>query len=157
MHTSSIILDSITNTKIAAALYTLGFQLAEPGVFITYDKDNPKSSGGQAHFLFKSSLSHVVEKAVKTYNEGVADEELDEFLDSLRECADIPNSVVDDLEKKIHSAIIVYERKALNNYQVMVRDLKNKIAKHVVTGGTPVYGKDGELAGIEGFSIRRVE
>ncbi len=157
MHTSSIILDSITNTKTAAVLYTLGFQLSEPGVFITYDKDNPKSSGGQAHFLFKSSLSHAVERSVKTYNAGTADAELEEYVASLRECADIPNSVVDDLEKKIRDGLIVFGRKILDNYQVMVRDLKTKIAKHVVTGGTPVYGKDGQLAGIEGFSIRRVE
>src|SRR5260221_434952 len=151
------IIDSITNTKLAAVLYTLGFQIAEPGVFITYDKDNPKSSGGQAHFLFKSSLSHAVEKSVKTYNEGAADAELDNFLDSLRECAGIPNSVVDELENKFRAALLVYGRKFMDNYQVMVRDLKTKIAKHVVTGGTPVYGKDGQLAGIEGFSIRRAE
>jgi hypothetical protein len=149
------IFSGITNTKLATVLATMGLPLRKHGVYITYDKENPKSSGGTAHFLFEDSIQNRVGKLSEIYNEGKADEDLDNYLEVLK--ATMPPAAFEELESKITDALIVYGRKFLDNYQIFVKSLKSDIAKYVVTGGTPVFDSLGNYAGIKDFTLRSVK
>ena len=152
---SSVVpLDAIKNTKQATTFLTLGLSLARPGIFITYDEDNRRSSGGVAHFLFETNVENTVAKYAKIYQEGTADVILDEFLGSLR--GQVPDPVLAELETKIAEALIVYGKKLLDNYNVVVRALKDDIAKFVVTKGEPVYS-GGKIVGLQNFTVRGVK
>jgi hypothetical protein len=149
---SQVPIDAITNTKVATVLATLGLTLA--GTFITYDKEHPQSSGGVAHFVFETSLNNTVQKYLAIYDAGIADVTLDKFLDSLK--GQLPDAILIELEAKFAEALVVYGRKFLDNYNVVVKSLKKDIAKFVVTGGEPVYS-GGEIAGIQNFSVKGVK
>lgn len=152
MHSS--IVNSITNTKLATVLLTLGRKLKpKDSIFIQYDRDTPPSTGGKAHFLFDTNIRNDIHRDAKVYEAGTADTYLEEFVASL----DLPDTTKANLEQAIYNAYLVIGRRVLDNYQVVVRDLKTVIAKVVVTGGTPVHGKDGEFVGIQDFSIRIVK
>lgn len=148
------IFDSITNTKTATVLMTLGLPLAKPGVFITYDKESPKSSGGTAHFLFDTNIKNAAKRHVATYDEGKSIDELETFLDGLRQRSDVPKGLIEEIEAKLTDALIVYGRKFLDNYQVVVKSLKEDIKKWVVVGGTPIFDSNGNIAGIQDFSMK---
>jgi len=141
----------ITNTKLATVLATMGMPLRKPGVYITYDKENPRSSGGTAHFLFEASPR--LSKLSSVYNDGKADSELDQYLDHTLRFKLSPEDL-EELESKIRDALMVYGRKFLDNYQVIVKGLKDDIAKYVVIGGTPVFGPDGRFAGMQDFTVK---
>jgi hypothetical protein len=151
-----ILVDAVTNTKKATVLITLGLQLAKPGVFILYDKENPKSSGGKAHFLFQSNLANVVRQCLRTYDDGRADGDLETFLNAAKGKSPELDEFIRALEPKIRDALIVHGRKFLDNYQVIVKALKTEIAAYVKTGGTPVYDQNGTFAGIQDFSLKGV-
>jgi hypothetical protein len=148
--------DSITNTKAATVLCTLGLRLARPGVWITYDREHPKSSGGTAHFLFESSQNNEVKRYLAIYEAGTAEMALDIFLDGLKGQSREMDGIVVTLERLIAEALIVYGRRFLDNYNVVTRSLKDDIAKMVITGGTPVFGPDGKIAGIENFTVSTI-
>jgi len=150
------LVDAVTNTKKATVLITLGLPLAKPGVFILYDADHPKSSGGIAHFLFQSNLANVVRQYLRTYDAGTADGDLENFVNSYKgKSAELDNFIA-KLEPAIRDALIVHGRKFLDNYQVIVRSLKTEIAEYVKTGGTPIYDNQGQYAGIQEFSLKGV-
>lgn len=151
---SKIPTDGITNTKLAVVLYTLGVPLE--GVYITYDADHPGSSGGVAHFIFESSESNPVQKYLAVYNESTADVELDDYLETLEVAGHLTAELRAELEKKFSLALIVYGRKFLDGYTNAVRDLKDKIAKYVVTGGEPAY-HEGKMIGTQNFTVMKLK
>lgn len=150
------LVDAVTNTKQATVLITLGLPLAKPGVFILYDKDNPGSSGGVAHFLFESNVANAVRQYLRVYDEGQADGELDNFFASHRGKSPEIDDFIRQLEPVIRNALIVYGRRFLDNYQVVVKSLKTDIAAYVKTGGTPIYDQHGQFAGIQDFTLKGV-
>ena len=150
------LVDAVTNTKKATVLVTLGLPLAKPGVFILYDSDHPKSTGGIAHFLFQSNLANVVRQCLRTYDEGRADADLESLLNSYRGKSPEIDAFIAKLEPAIRDALIVHGRKFLDNYQVIVKSLKTDIAAYVKTGGTPVFDQEGKFAGIQDFSVKGV-
>ena len=143
----------VTNTKMATVLATMGVALKKPGIYITYDKDNPRSTGGQAHFLFEDLAA--VDVLSKVYEASEADAELEGYLEDLIFKLDASDHA--ELETKIRNAIIVYGRKFLDNYQSVVRSLKEDIAKYVVIGGTPVFDRHGHFAGVQDFTVKGVK
>ena len=152
---NSIPISSIQNTKLACALMTLGCELKKPlGVFITYDLKHPQSTNGVAHFLFENNLTLDVQKYCKSYEENIADVTLDEHLETLKE--KLSKEEFKSLEDHITHALMAYSNKLLSNYQVICKDLKERIHKYAVTGGSPVYDQ-GKIVGIQEFSIRRVK
>ncbi len=150
------LVDAVTNTKKATVLITLGLQLAKPGVFILYDAEHPKSTGGVAHFLFESNLANVVRQCLRTYDEGRADGDLENLLNSFKGKSPELDAFIAVLEPAIRDALIVHGRKFLDNYQVIVKSLKTEIAAYVKTGGTPVFDQQGKYAGIQDFSLKGV-
>src|SRR5258708_4417194 len=104
MHHPSL-LDAVTNTKKATVLITLGLPLAKPGVFILYDKENPKSSGGVAHFLFQSNLANIVRQCVRTYDEGRADADLESLINAYRGKSPEVDDFLEVLEPAIRDAL----------------------------------------------------
>jgi hypothetical protein len=150
------LVDAVTNTKKAAVLVTLGLPLAKPGVFILYDKDYPKSSGGVAHFLFQSNLGNIVQQCLRVYEAGTADGDLENFINSYKGKSPEIDAFIAKLEPAIRDALIVHGRKFLDNYQVIVKSLKTEIAAYVKTGGTPVYDQQGRFAGIQDFALKGV-
>jgi hypothetical protein len=144
----------ITNTKQATVLATLGLALRKPGIFITYDKANPQSSGGTAHFLFETVMAAKVLQYVAIYEEGKSDSELDEFVDRLRNLIDA--SLIAELEIKISHALITYGRRFLDNYTEIVKSLKHDTGRFSVVGGTPVFSH-GKLVAIEDFTVKGVK
>jgi hypothetical protein len=145
--------DSITDTKMAATLATLSLQFAKPGIFTLLDKDSPASTGGQAHYIFESSLSNTVRKYVKIYEDGVADVTLDEYLDTLK--GKLSDKEWLELETKITEALVVYGKKILQNYSTLVHFIKSDVGKFIRTGGDPVIHK-GEVMGLQNFAIKPV-
>jgi hypothetical protein len=152
-----LLVDAVTNTKKATVLITLGLALAKPGVFILYDKDNPKSTGGVAHFLFESNLANLVRQCLRTYDDGRADGDLENFLNAAKGRSPELGEFIRELEPVIRDALLVYGRRFLDNYQVIVKSLKTDIAAYVKTGGTPVYDQHGKFAGIQDFSLKGVK
>src|ERR1700756_5030862 len=118
------LVDAVTNTKKATVLMTLGLPLAKPGVFILYDADHPKSTGGVAHFLFQSNLANVVRQCLKVYDAGTADGDLENFINSNKGKSPEVDAFIGRLEPAIRDALIAHGRKFLDNYQVIVRSLK---------------------------------
>lgn len=151
-----LLVDAVTNTKKATVLVTLGLQLAKPGVFILYDSDHPKSSGGVAHFLFQTNLANVVRQCLRTYDEGRADGDLENFLNSHKGKSSELDAFIRELEPVIRDALIVNGRKFLDNYQAIVKSLKTDIAAYVKTGGTPVFDQEGKFAAIQDFTLKGV-
>lgn len=151
-----LLVDAVTNTKKATVLITLGLALAKPGVFILYDKENPKSSGGVAHFLFESNLANLVRQCLRIYDEGRADGDLENFINAAKGKSPEVDDFIRALEPVIRDALLVYGRRFLDNYQVIVKSLKTDIAAYVKTGGTPVYDRHGKFAGIQDFSVKGV-
>jgi hypothetical protein len=150
------LVDAVTNTKKACVLATLGLPLAKPGVFILYDAEHPKSTGGVAHFLFQSNIANVVRQCLRIYDEGRADGDLENLLNSYRGKSPEIDAFIRELEPAIRDALIVNGRKFLDNYQVIVKSLKTDIAAYVKTGGTPVFDQEGKFAGIQDFSVKGV-
>ena|ERR1700752_1599590 len=150
------LVDAVTNTKKATVLVTLGLPLAKPGVFILYDAEHPKSTGGVAHFLFQSNLANAVRQCLRTYDEGRADADLESFLRAHKGQSPEVDAFIQELEPVIRDALIVHGRKFLDNYQVIVKSLKTEIAAYVKTGGTPVYDQQGQFAAIQDFSLKGV-
>ncbi len=146
--------DAIQNSKIATTFLTLGLQLSKPGIFVLYDKAHPKSTGGVAHFIFESSLSNTVQKYRKIYEAGIADVTLDDFLDRLKD--DLPADKHAALETHINEALVVYGKKLLDNYNVVIKTVKHETAHFAVVGGEPVYSR-GEIAGLQNFAIKSVK
>src|SRR5258708_318184 len=110
-----MVVDSITNTKKATVLATLGFKFREGGaIFITYDENNPVSSGGTAHFLFESSIGNDVQKALHVYDAGTADEYLETFLEEAQGRSPEVDAFIADLVPVIRDALIVNGRKFLD-------------------------------------------
>lgn len=151
-----ILIDAVTNTKKATVLITLGLRLAKPGVFILYDQEHPRSSGGIAHFLFESNLANIVRKCLRTYDEGRADGDLEGFLNDSKGKSPEVDAFIRELEPRIRDALIVHGSKFLENYQVIVKGLKTEIAAYVKTGGTPVYDQEGQVAAIQDFSLKGI-
>lgn len=145
--------EAVTNTKAATVLCTLGLPLARPGVWIIYDKEHPKSSGGTAHFLFESSFNNKVQDYLRTYNAGIADIELDRFLDHSKGKSKEQDHFIAQLERLFAEALIVYGRRFLDNYAAIVKSLREDISKFVKTGGTPVFSSEGRLIGFQDFTI----
>src|SRR5215469_9824414 len=150
------LVDAVTNTKKATVLITLGLPLARPGVFILYDADHPKSTGGVAHFLFQSNLANVVRQYLRIYDAATADGDLENFVNSYKGKSAELDEFIAKLEPAIRDALIAHGRKFLDNYQVIVRSLKTEIAEYVKTGGTPIYDNQGQYAGIQEFSLKGV-
>ena len=151
------ILDSITNTRMATVLCTLGLPLAKPGVYITYDRKYPASSGGVAHFLFESSRNNEVRRYLAIYEIATADLALDEFLDKAKGKSRELDEFILQVEKLIIEALVVYGRRFLDNYNTIKRSLRDDISKYVVTGGTPVFDEKGNVAAIEDFQVRELK
>lgn len=153
-----MVVDSVTNTKKAAVLATLGYKFREGGaIFITYDEENPVSSGGTAHFLFESSINNDVQKALRIYDEGTADADLEVLIESWQGKDPAVDRFIAELVPAIKANNIVRGRRFLDNYTVIVKGLKNDIKKYAKTGGTPVFDKDGNLVGQEDFTIRGIQ
>jgi hypothetical protein len=150
------LVDSVTNTKKATVLATLGLHLAKPGIFIIYDFEHPKSTGGIAHFLFESNLANIVQQCLKVYDAGTADGDLENFINSYKGKSQVLDEFIAKLEPAIREALIVHGRKFLDNYQCIVKSLKTDIAAYVKTGGTPVFDQHGKFAGIQDFSLKGV-
>ena len=131
-------------------------RLAKPGVYITYDRQHPRSSGGVAHFLFESSQNNEARKYLAIYETGVADVVLDDFLDGAKGKNPEIDRFISQLEKFLLEALIVYGRRFLDNYQVITKSLRDDISKFVVTGGTPVFDKAGKICAIENFKITQL-
>lgn len=151
------LLDSISNTRAATVLCTLGLPLAKPGVCITYDREHPWSSGGVAHFLFESSRNNEVQRYLGIYEIATADLTLDEFLDKAKGKNHELDEFISQLEKLIADALIVYGRRFLDNYNTIKRSLRDDISKYVVTGGTPVFDEKGNVAAIENFNVTELK
>src|SRR5215471_8054383 len=107
MNPARKLLDSITNTKAATVLCTLGLPLAKPGVYITYDREHPWSSGGVAHFLFESSQNNEVRRYLGIYEMGTADLALDQFIDNAKGKNRELDEFITEIEKLITEALIV--------------------------------------------------
>jgi hypothetical protein len=150
-----MVVDSVTNTKKATVLATLGFKFREGGaIFIQYDDERPKSTGGTAHFLFESSIGNDVQKALRVYDVGTADADLETFIESWQGRSTEVDAFIKELVPAIRDALIVNGRKFLDNYTVMVKGLKEDIKKYVKTGGTPVFDKQGNVVAYEDFTIK---
>jgi hypothetical protein len=147
----TIPVDGISNTKQAATFCTLGLALAQPGMFVVFDKDHPRSTGGTAKFLFESNLANTVQRYVKIYEDGLADLDLDNFLEELK--VDLSPEKHADLEKHITEALLVYGRKILANYSTLVAFLRSDVNKFVLTGGDPVYS-EGKVVGLQNFQMK---
>ena len=153
----TVLVDAVTNPRQATVFITLGLQLQKPGVFILYDKDHPKqTTGGKAHFLFESNLANAVRQYLRTYEEGHADGDLETFLREAKGKSPELDAFIAKLEPVIRDALIVYGRRFIDNYQVIVKSLKSEIATYVLTGGTPIYDNTGKYAGIQDFSLKGV-
>jgi hypothetical protein len=150
----TIPVDGISNTKQAATFCTLGLTLAQPGLYVVFDKDHPRSSGGTAKFIFETNLANTVQRYVQIYEEGMADIDLDNFLDGLK--ADLSAEKHADLEKHISEALLVYGKKILANYSTLVAFLKSDVNKFVMTGGDPVYSQ-GRVVGLQNFQMKGVK
>ena len=150
------LVDAVTSSKKATVLLTLGLPLAKPGVFILYDKEHPGSSGGVAHFLFESNLANIVQKCLRVYDAGTADGDLENFINSYKGKSAELDEFIAKLEPGIRNALIVHGRKFLDNYQAVVKSLKEDIAAYVMTGGTPVFDQHGKFAGIQDFTLKGV-
>jgi hypothetical protein len=157
MNPARILVDSITNTKAACVLCTLGLRLAKPGVFITYDKQHPRSSGGVAHFLFETSENNEARRYLAIYEAGVAETALDDFLEGAKGQSRELDQFIAQLEKLILEALIVYGRRFLDNYQVIAKSLRDDISKYVITGGTPVFDSAGKVQAIENFKVTQLK
>ena len=120
-----MVVDAITNTKKATVLATLGFKLREGGaVFICYDAEHPKSSGGRAHFLFESSIANDVRKALRTYDAGTADADFETLIESWQGRSPEVDAFIKELAPAYRNALLVHGRKFLDNYQTWVKSLK---------------------------------
>jgi hypothetical protein len=144
---------AIQNSKVAATFLTLGLKLQRPGIFVTLDKSHPASSGGVANFLFESNINNSVAQYLQTYEEGTADAALDAYLSNL------PLSPTQraELNKRFAAGLIVWGRRILDNYTVVVRAVKSEVNRFVVAGGEPVYSNTGALAGIQNFTITQLK
>ena len=153
-----MVVDSVTNTKKATVLATLGFKFREDGaIFITYDENNPVSSGGTAHFLFESSIANDVQKALRTYDAGTADADLETFIEGWQGESPEVDAFIKELVPAIRDALIVNGRKFLDNYNVIVKGLKNDIKKYVKVGGTPVFDKQGNVVAYEDVTVKGIK
>jgi hypothetical protein len=146
--------DPVTNTKKATVLITLGVPLQ--GVFIMQDREHPKSTGGQAHFVFESTVSNAVRRFLQVYDTGSADAELEIFIDKSKGISRELDEFIAKLEPLIRDALIVNGRKFLDNYQVTVKDLKERVAIWRKTGGRPVYDKAGNVVAQEDFKLTQI-
>jgi hypothetical protein len=155
----------ITNTKFVAIAMVLGLRLQKPGIYVTFDKEHPRewvrcpncgeklhATGGQGHFLFETNLSNSVRNYLQIFDAGTADVDLNEYLETL----DIPPAKLEELEKKIAEGLITYGRQFLDQYQVMVRYVKDEVNQFVVTEGEPVYSKSGQIVGKQDFTITQL-
>src|ERR1700740_2864066 len=136
------IIDAIKDTKQAAVFATLGLPFKSPGVFVTFDKENPKSSGGVAHFVFASAAKNSVGDLQQVWDEAKAELYLDEHL------KDNPL-----LAKMVTDAVLVYCRRALENYRTLIHFIKTDAPEFVITGGEPVPGVDGAR---QAFTIKKI-
>lgn len=154
IHPSSNLIPTqdITNTKFVAVALVLGLKLQKPGVFVTITKEHPPSSGGQAHFLFETNIGNAVARYLEVFETGTADADLWDYLDTLK----LKPGVREALEKNIAEALIAYGRKFLDQYQIVVRYVKDEVNRFVVTQGEPVYGPKGEIVGAQDFEIRQI-
>lgn len=144
--------DTITNTKVAVVFATLGLPFGEPAIWIAYDEEHPKSSGGVAHFLFQSDQANRVQRLRETFDEGTADVRLDELIEKAKQDPALV-AFATELEKTVTDAIVVYGRKFLENYQRIVRFLREEANECVVIGGDPVYDESGNFVGKQGHRI----
>lgn len=139
-----VIRDAITDTKKATSLATMGLQLCEGGIYVSYDKNHPKSSGGQANFLFQSDTDNVVRKYSYIYDGGTADSELDDMLDSLKSHTNPEvRKAITELEEMFVAAAVVLIRRGLENYTRLVAFLKEQAPEFVVTGREESNDADG--------------
>src|SRR5271166_1257560 len=146
---------SIRNTRQAACLVTLGMQLEEKGICITYDAEHTrKSTGGIAHFFFRADQIENLQKLIGVYDQANADVALDEWLDAKK--LNGSAELIQELEPILTQALMVWMRRAIENYCRMVGFLKEDAAKLVVTGGEPAYDDDGNLIGKQGFSVKLI-
>lgn len=153
---SNVVTDSVTNTKQAACLVTLGLPLQEKGICIVYDSENPKqSTGGVAHFRFASDPQNTLRKFVGIYDEGKADVTLDEFLDTAKQDANL-EKFIKDLEPVIAEAFMVWGRRFIENYTRLVSFLKDDAPQVAIIGGSPAYDDEGNLIGKQGFQVKYI-
>lgn len=141
--------DSTSDTKQAAVFTTLGLPWRTPAVWIQYNEDHPRSSGGIAHFNFSPTLAFTFKQLRDTYEAGTADKELDEWID-----ANIDLGTVYEFEQVLMRALVVYGRRFLENYRFLIKFLKEDTAEFAHTKGTPVYDSTGQEVAREGVQIR---
>jgi hypothetical protein len=139
----------VVNTKFVAVAMVLGLKLQKPGIYITIDEKNPASTGGVGHFLFETNLQNSVANYLKIFEAGTADADLETYLATLN----LNPAQLAALEKKIAEALIVYGRKFLDQYQIVVRYVKDEVKRFTITDGDPVLNDRGQVVGRQGFTV----
>lgn len=139
----------VVNTKFVAVAMVLGLKLQKPGIYVTLDKENPASTGGVGHFLFETNLQNSVGRYLEIFEARTADADLETYLATLK----LKPEQLAELEKKIAEALIVYGSKFLDQYQIVVKYVKEEVKRFVRTGGEPVYSNTGKLAGLQNFKL----
>lgn len=145
--------DSTNDTKQAAVFSTLGLPWRFPAVYITYDEEHPKSSGGIAHFSFASSEDNSFRELLAVYESGTADVEFDDWLDQKK--LEYPELIA-ELERLQLHALVVFGRRFLENYRYLIRFLKEECPEIAHTKGSPVYDKAGRLVAFQNVQIRQL-
>lgn len=146
---------SITNTKQAACLATIGLPLKDnEGIYIHYDEENPRKSGGVAHFNFKPEVADEMQRLIGLYDAGDADVEFDALVDDLLANGDTETKrTALILQRAYTNSLMVWGRKFLENYIRLIQFLKSEAGECVLTGGEPVYDDEGSLVGKQGCQI----
>jgi hypothetical protein len=150
--------ESITNTKKAAVLATLGIPFEEKsGIYIRYDDENPRKSGGVAHFHFKPEAAEDIRRLLGKYDDEKSDIEFDDICREFIEngSREVKEAVL-VIRQAYTDALPVWGRRIIENYIRLVQFLKSDAPEFVVTGGEPCYDDEGGLVGKQGFQIRFV-
>ncbi len=142
---------STNDTKQATVFSTLGLEWRFPAIYVIYDEEHPKSSGGVAHFNFASNEDNSFGDLLGIYEKGSADIELDAWLDSHED-----REMIAELEPLLQKALVVWGRRFLENYRTIIRFLKTESPEIAHTKGDPVYDDKGNVVARSGMQIRRL-
>ena len=146
-----LIIGSVTDTKLAAALVTVGIPLES--IYVQYDEQHPKAStGGVAHFVFSPHAE--MGRMLAMYDGNDAEYE----LDTLFEQYDKSNhQEVRDMASKIkrtyQDSLIVSGRHFLENYRRLLAFIKSDAVECVIAGGEPAKDDQGKVIGTQGFNV----
>ena len=148
----------VTDAKAASCLLCMGFELEEKGIWIQYDKENPKqSTGGKPCFRFKHDQLHQIDWLLSQYDTDDAEETLERLFDEFISSKD--NEVrlaAQKLKKAYFDSLICSLHHAIDHYLNVMRYLKTEAQQVVITGGEPAHDDDGRVIGTQGFKVKTI-